>query len=285
MSYTYEIIVFCLIGVCVLLALGLLYYLFRQVYRTMAMAGQGMETTLAYLQWEQDNYERGQDRRILEASRRLNQRELRIQLVENRLRTMLGEVVYNTELLHEIIGSREPGLKPYFIDVLEAVERSGLVTRLLGACLSANVLSHYGLYGMLYAYCKEPFTDVYKHMELTCNDQHYRLPIEVEEELSVSFLLLFSYFAFDRTPDHLELTLHFGEQYVSFTIQDDDPDALNAIALTHRDFKDWPGGLHQAHTYAGLHHGYAEADTTYLQGLRFTMHVPYLQPKEPPLLD
>lgn len=255
---------------CALLMVGVGLYQFIHMGRFMA----GCYSSLARMLQSFDKLDMAlQEVQLTErfdTARRHNNRYLST-LVQDRIVMQHHDMMeLINDLFYQIDGNREQ-FRPYFHDLMDQVSRGGRISCLLSVCLNSTM----GIYGILRFHCVAAMKHDFKHLSLHSNDEDRRLPQELEDDLAVIYVLLFIYFAFDRTPDSIHMNLQFGENSVSFTVSDDDTDAAGGLTLSQSEPGQWPAALHHASSFASLHKGFATADTTYTEGLSFTVCVPY----------
>lgn len=269
-----ENIVIILMIVCLTLAGAVLVYYFLHIRRLMFFCQSRISKSLATMQAMQVPYEEALVEEHYSAGARHNRHQLG-QLVEERVINRYGNLMMLLGGIFERMDSFDEESRQYLDDLVGEIDRGGKISRILKGCLSNATLQTYGLFGALQVYCVSMMEKDFDRLELTSNDKDRRLPQAFEEELVVTYLLLFIYFTFDRVPSGVDMELHFGENQVSFTISDDDPDGVNGLALNQIEPATWPGALRHACHFAEVYHGYTEVDAAYASGLRFAIHIPY----------
>ncbi|MFA0960287.1 hypothetical protein AB9P05_00625 [Roseivirga sp. BDSF3-8] len=272
-----NILTFSMIAV-LLLGGGVFIYYMVHIRRMMIFCHHRINKSLATMETVHLAYEQAYVEQQLSTGRMRNRNELG-QLVEQRLIRRYGDLMMLMGDLFTRMEDHEPATLQYFEDLIGEIDRGGKISRLLKVCLTSNTLKDFGLYGALRVHCVSMMESDFEGLTLTCNDEGYRLPQALEEELMITYLLLFIYYTFDRVPHLVGMELHYDESHVTFTMVDDDPDAPNGLELSQANVIHWPGALRHAAAFAELYHGYAEADTTYTDGLRFTLHIPYQTPR------
>lgn len=273
MSYFGESIVMLLMVVFLLMAIGLLVYFYVSIRRLMMLCYSRMQYTFDAIVTMQAPYQQLQSQHSLAAGRRQNRKSLSY-MVEHRLIGRYGNLMTLLGDLYEQIDGDNQKYHTYFHDLIDEMDRGGKISQLLKGCLANRAVKNYGLYGVLKVHCLDIMQRDFKSLKIMCNDESRRLDQDVEEELMITYLLLFIYFAFDRTPNEILLDLQFADSYVSFTISDDDTDGLSGLELNQIGIDSWPMPLRQAENFAALAKGFVEVDTAYT-GLKFTLTSPY----------
>ncbi|MFA0964893.1 hypothetical protein AB9P05_24000 [Roseivirga sp. BDSF3-8] len=255
---------------CALLMIGVGLYQFIHMGRFMAICYSGLARMLRSCDELDVTLQQVQRTGRYEAARRHTHHYLGT-LVQDRIVMHHHDMMeLINDLFYRMDGDREE-FRPYFHDLMDHVSRGGRISCLLSVCLNSTM----GLYGILRVHCVAAMKHDFKHLSLYSNQEDRRLPHELEDDLAVIYVLLFIYFAFDRTPDSIHMSLQFGENSVSFTVSDDDAEAPGGLTLSQSEPGQWPAALHHASSFASLHKGFATADATYTEGLSFTVCVPY----------
>lgn len=265
-----------IMGTLLIVVLGL--YQFVQIGRLVAVSYAALAKMFSSFESMQQHYVQSYANSQFLAGQRQNRGDMRL-LVDERLSNRYDEIA---ELLNNLYHALKADRKKYFLyfmDIMEEIDRGNKISNLLQACLSSGTLYTFGLYGVLRVHCEERMKDCFRPLTLECNNEDYRLPEQLEQELTISYLLLFIYFAFDRAPKSLHMYLQFDENCVSFTLTDDDRDAIGGLELSQMAIEEWPASLQRANNIARLFNGYTKTDASYAAGLKFSMSVPFYADK------
>lgn len=259
-----------MIIICALLMVTVIVYQFIHMGRLMTVCYASLARMLQSFDKLDVALQEEQAAERYDAGRRHNNRYLS-RVMQDRIVMRHHEIMeLLNELFYQLDGNREP-FRPYFHDLMDKVGRGGHISCLLQVCLSSTI----GLYGMLRFHCVAVMKEDFKQLSLYCNNEDCRLPLELEEDLTVTYVLLFIYFAFDRTPDSIHIDLQFSENSVSFTLSDNDTDSIGGLDLSQSEPEQWPAALHHASSFAKLYNGFTMTDAAYTEGLSFTLTIPY----------
>lgn len=257
-----------------LLTIGLLAYFYLSIRKVMRLTYSKLNNTYDAILSMQVPYYLAESRESVAAGRQQNRKSLSY-LVQHRLIERYGNMMMMLGDLYENMEGTDSKYHAYFSDLIDEMDRGGKVSEILKRCLANKTIRSYGLYGVLNVCCIDIMQSDFKSLTITCNDENYRLDQDVEEELMITYLLLFIYFAFDRAPNDIAMDLQFTGSYVSFTVSDDDTDGLSGLELNQMVVDSWPMPLRQAENFAHLTKGFIEVDAAYTSGLKFTLIVPY----------
>ncbi|MFA0961106.1 hypothetical protein AB9P05_04840 [Roseivirga sp. BDSF3-8] len=274
MDYLMEDIILLLMGAALLLVIFANVLVISRVNRMTNVCHHKLNEALVALNVMQVPYDNRYIQQVIFQSKRQNRRQIAHQ-VEDRIIKRFENLILLLGGIFEELSPENTKSHQYFSDLVDEVDRGGKVSRLLKSCLASDTFIKYGISGVLDIFCVSMMQKDFDDLAFTCNDKERRLMLELEEELIVIYLLIFIYYAFDRTPSAISMDLFFGDEEVTFTIEDNDPDSTDGLSLQYSSLDHWPDALEQAYTFARLYGGMAGADPAFSSGLRYRIVVPY----------